>query len=145
MKKFIQVCSVLSLLVVFTVVASAKVENGFGTEVNIPFAFNVADRSYEAGNYIVKFGRVSANVATLSIQDLKNDEVQTVLINNNNESANTTDMRLVFDTINGQKYLTKVSHNDKTFALIRVKSDKDVSKSVGAGASGAIGGEANLF
>ena len=133
MKKFIQICSILSLLVVFTVVASAKVEAGFGTEVEIPFAFNVGDRSYEAGTYIVKFGRVSDGTATLSIQDLKNDDLQTVLVNVNNES-NSGGMRLVFDTINGQKYLTKVRHNDKTFALAKVKSDKNAIVSIGSGA-----------
>jgi hypothetical protein len=126
MKKFIQICSVLTLLFAFTVVASAKTEVGFGTEVEIPFAFNVGDRSYEAGTYIVKFGRVSADTATLSIQDVKNNQVQTVLVNVNNESAG-SDMRLVFDTIDGQKYLTKVRHNDKTFALQKVKSEKDAS------------------
>jgi len=132
MKKFIQICSVLTLLVAFTVVASAKTEVGFGTQVDIPFAFNVGDRSYEAGTYIVKFGRVSEGTATLSIQDLRNDSMQTVLVNVNNEETS-GDMRLVFDTIEGKKYLTKVRHNDKTFALHRVKSEK----SVGASASGA--------
>ena len=135
MKKFIQICSVLSLLVVFTVAASAKTEGGFGTEVDIPFAFNVGDRSYEAGTYIVKFGRVSSETATLSIQDLKNDSVQTVLVNVNNESGQ-SDMRLVFDMINGQRYLTKVRHNDKTFALLKVKTEKNVSVSMGSGAAG---------
>ena len=133
MKKFIQIWSVLTLLVAFTVVASAKTEVGFGTEVDIPFAFNVGDRSYEAGTYIVKFGRVSEGTATLSIQDLKNDSVQTVLVNVNNESAR-GDMRLVFDTIDGQKHLTKIRHNDKTFALQRGKSDKTVGVSIGSGA-----------
>ena len=137
MKKFIQICSLLTLVVAFTVAASAKSEVGFGTEVEIPFAFHVGDRSYEAGTYVIKFGRVSAGTATLSIQDLKNDELQTVLVNVNNESAG-SDMRLVFDTIEGRKYLTKVRNSDKTYALRRVKSDQEVSK--GDGAAGA-----NLF
>ena len=130
MKKIIQVCSVLSLLVVLTVVASAKVEAGFGTEVSIPFAFNVGDRSYDAGSYIIKFDRVSSSTATLSIQNVKNDDLQTVLVNVNNESGG-DEMRLVFDTINGQKYLTKIRHNDKTFALYKVKSDKGAAATSG--------------
>jgi predicted small secreted protein len=142
MKKFIQICSVLTLLVAFTVVASAKTEVGFGTEVEIPFAFNVGDKSYEAGTYIIKFGRLSAETATLSIQDVKEGKLQTVLVNVNNESG-AGDMRLVFETINGQKYLSKVRHNDKTFALLKVKSEKNAS--VGAGADASIGGSANLF
>jgi biopolymer transport protein ExbD len=126
MRKFIQICSVLSLLVAFTVVASAKTEQGFGTEINIPFAFNVGDRAYEAGTYIIKIDRVSSATSTLSIQDIKSDDLHTVIVNVNNESAS-GDVRLVFDTIDGKKYLTKVRSQDKTFALFKPKSEKEAS------------------
>ena len=76
MKKFIQAFSLLSILVlgsVFSATANTA-EPGFGTEVEIPFAFNVGDRAYEAGSYIVKLARISDGTATLSIQDTKTDE-----------------------------------------------------------------------
>ena len=113
----------LSLLVALTVAASAKTSYGFGTEVNIPFAFNVGDRSFEAGSYIIKFNRINAATSTLTIQDVKSDDLHTVIVNVSDETGN-GDMRLVFDTINGQKYLTKVRNNDKTFALIKVREKK---------------------
>lgn len=129
MKKFIQAFSLLSILVlgsVFTATANTG-QPGFGTEVEIPFAFNVGDRAYEAGSYIVKFGKISAGTATLSIQDTKTDEMQIVLVNVNNEPSN-GDLRLVFDTIEGQKYLTKVRSAGKTFALLKIKSEKSASR-----------------
>jgi hypothetical protein len=38
------------------------------------------------------------------------------------------DLRLVFDTIEGQKYLTKVRTANKTFALVKTKSEKSASR-----------------
>lgn len=129
MKKFIQAFSLLSILVlgsVFSATANTA-QAGFGTEVDIPFAFNVGDRAYEAGSYIVKLGRISDGTATLSIQDTKTDQMQVVLVNVNNETSR-GDIRLVFDTIDGQKYLTKIRTEDKTFALFKVKSEKRASR-----------------
>ena len=126
MKKFIQAFSLLSILVlgsVFSATANTA-QPGSGTEVVIPFAFNVGDRSYEAGNYIVKLGGISDGTATLSIQDTKTDEMQIVLVNVNGERSGGYDLRLVFETIEGQKYLMKVRTADKTFALFKTKSEK---------------------
>lgn len=130
MKKFIQTFSLLSILVlgsVFSATANTA-QPGFGAEVEIPFAFNVGDRAYEAGSYIVKLGRISDGTATLSIQDTKTDETQIVLVNANSERSGGYDLRLVFDTIEGQRYLTKVRSADKTFALFKTKSEKRASR-----------------
>jgi len=130
MKKFIQICSLLGLLVLFTVISASAQVSGFGTDVEIPFAFNVGDHSYQAGNYIVKVERISANTATLSIQDTKSDDLQTVILTvNGGQSASET--KLVFDTIEGKKYLTKVRSADKTYALTRTKAMKNLAKARG--------------
>lgn len=129
MKKFIQAFSLLSILVLGSVFSANAntAQPGFGSEVVIPFAFNVGDRAYEAGSYIVKFGRISEGTATLSIQDPKTDDMQIVLVNVNAEPSN-GELRLVFDTIDGQKYLTKVRSSGKTFALLKTKSEKSASR-----------------
>ena len=130
MKKFIRISSLLTLLVLFTVISASAQFSGFGTDVEIPFAFNVGDRSYQAGNYIVKVERISANTATLSIQDTKSDDLQTVLLNVNGGQSD-SETKLVFDTIDGKKYLTKVRSADKTYALGRTKAMKNLAKSRG--------------
>jgi hypothetical protein len=130
MKKFIQVCSLLSLLVLFGA-ASANAQSGFGVDVEIPFAFNVGDQSYEAGNYIVKVDKLTAGTATLSIRDTKTDDVQTVLLNGNGDEA-AGEIKLVFDNVAGRRVLTKVRTPDRGYALIKSKSDKKApSASVG--------------
>ena len=134
MKKFIQAFALLSLVAAFAVI-SVKAESGFGTEVQIPFAFTVGDKSYDAGSYIVKVERLkNGGGAMLSIQDTKTDDIQTVLMSSNGEEAG-DEVRLVFDTIEGRRYLTKVRANERSFALARPKTDKVVTSGVSEGAS----------
>lgn len=146
MKKFIQIGSLLSLLVLFTVVP-ASAQTGFGIDVEIPFAFNVGDRSYEAGNYIVKLERRPMGSARLSIGDTKTDEVQTVLLTTG-PGSDSGDVKLVFDTVGGRRYLTKVRTPDRTFALIKSRAEKNALKARSSekpAKMSVIGGSANLF
>lgn len=145
MKKFIQIGSLLSLLVLFTA-GTTLAQVSFGTDVNIPFAFTVGDHSFDAGNYIVRFERLASGSATLSIQDTKTEEVERVLMNANGDSV-TGEIKLVFDTIDGQRYLTKVNTPDRSYAVLRSKSEKDAAERVRAKEKGeaVIGGGANLF
>ena len=123
MKKFIQIGALLSFLVLFNVAASYG-QSQFGTDVNIPFAFNVGDQSYEAGNFILRFERFSGGSATLSIQDTKTDKVQTVLMNAGGDGAS-SEIKLVFDTLEGQRYLTKVRTPARSYALVKNKPEKN--------------------
>ncbi|HEX6126360.1 MAG TPA: hypothetical protein VFZ23_13380 [Pyrinomonadaceae bacterium] len=124
MKKFIQV-SLFSLLALFAVV-SVNADSGSGTEVEIPFAFNVGDRSYEAGSYIVKVERLPAGGGILSIQDTRTDDVQLVLMAYSGETRG-SDFKLVFDSIEGRRYLTKVRKSERTYALARPKVSRDAA------------------
>jgi hypothetical protein len=142
MKKFIQIGSILTLLVLFSAGATFAQSN-FGTDVNIPFAFNVGDHSYEAGNYIVKFERLMPGTATLSIQDTKTDEVQKVLLNAGGELGS-AEFKLVFDSVEGQRYLTKVRTSVRTYAVVGKRPEKNSAKvrSVNAGETSDA---ANMF
>jgi hypothetical protein len=127
MKKFIQISVLLSLVVIFNTAASYA-QSQFGTDINIPFAFNVGDQSYESGNYILKFERFSTGSAILSIQDTKNDKVQTVLMNAGGDGVS-DEIKLVFDTLEGQRYLTKVKTPARTYAVVMNKPGKNRGKS----------------
>lgn len=146
MKRFIQICSLLSLLVLFTGFPS-DASAGYGTEVEIPFAFQIGDRSHDAGQYIVKLERISASTSTLTLQNVKTDEMQTVLLNVSSAKAG-SEMKLVFDTIEGKKYLTKVGTADKTYAIIHNNVDRKALKAREANrpSEGVVtGGGADLF
>ena len=133
MKKFIQISALLSLLVLFNVAASYG-QSQFGTDVKIPFAFNVGDQSYEPGNYILKFEKFSNNAATLTIQDTTNDKIQTVLMNVGGE-APSNEIKLVFDTLEGQRYLTKVRTPSRSYAIVMNKPEKNRGEKGAAGTS----------
>ena len=125
MKKIIQICSLLSLIVLFTVVSASA--QSYGSEVNIPFAFNVGDQSYESGDYMVRLEKLATGAATLSIQDVKTEEVHKVLMNASGDAAS-GEVKLMFDTINGQRYLTKISTPDRAYAVIKSKTERDASQ-----------------
>jgi len=145
MKKFIQICSLFSLLVLFGA-GAANAQMGFGTDVEIPFAFNVGDRAYEAGNYIVKLDRYSSGSASLSIRDTMTDEVQTVLLNANGDGP-AGEIKLVFDVFEGRRYLTKVSTPSRTYALIKSKAEKNAAKArnIEKPVESSVIGGGNLF
>ncbi len=139
MKKFIQFVSLFSLVFIFTAV-TASAQASYGTDVEIPFAFNVGDHSYEAGNYILKIEKLPAGAATLQIRDTKTDEMQTVLLNANGEAAG-SEMKLVFDTVEGRRYLTRVRTPERSYALIKSKTERDAAKREAAkSVEGSVGG-----
>ena len=145
MKKFIQICSLFILAVAF-MATSASAQSGFGSEVEIPFAFNVGDHSYEAGNYIFKLKRYAPGSASLLIQDTKTDEVQSVLVHSNGDEP-AAEIKLVFDSFEGQRYLTKIRTPDRTFALSKSKAEKNAARARDAARSetSSIGSGANPF
>ena len=126
MKKLIQISGLLGLLVILTA-ATTFAQASYGSDVNIPFAFTVGDQSYEAGDYIVRIERMSSGAATLSITDTKTEEVQRVLMNVSGDSGS-GDVKLVFDTVDGQRHLTKVRTPNYSYAIVKSRSDKSAAK-----------------
>jgi hypothetical protein len=118
MRKFIQIASLFSLLALFTVVSANAQSGTYGSEVEIPFAFNVGDQSYEAGHYIVKVQKLTTGAATLTIEDTKNDKIRVVLMNANGDSPE-QGVKLVFDNVGGQRYLSRVNTPERSFALVK--------------------------
>lgn len=130
MKKFIQIASLFSLLALFTVVSANAQSGTYGSEVQIPFAFNVGDQSYEAGHYIVKVSKLTTGAATLTIEDTKNDKVRVVLMNANGDSPE-QGVKLVFDNVDGRRYLSKVNTPERTFALIKSRPEGAAGSTTG--------------
>ena len=143
MKKFIYIGSLLILLVLFSAAATFG-QSQFGVDVNIPFAFNVADHSYDAGNYIVKFDRHALGAAaTLSIHDTKTGEVQTVVLNAAGDPGS-EEIKLVFETVEGRRYLRKVRTPSSSYAIAKTKIEKNLAKNRSQ-PGGAIGETVNVF
>ena len=88
MKKLIRICSLLSLLVVFTSI-SASPQTTYGSEIKVPFAFSVGGQPYDAGKYIVKIVSFQGGSARLVIVDPTSDHIQQVIISANGETIDT--------------------------------------------------------
>lgn len=69
MKKFIQIFSLLSLVVVFSAF-SANAQTVQRFEADIPFTFQIGDKSYEAGTYILRM----SNIATGKVVTIEDSE-----------------------------------------------------------------------
>lgn len=115
-KRLIQICSFLSLVLIFTAV-SASAQAEYGSEVEIPFSFNAGDRSYAAGKYIVKLNKFQTGSAAIIIGDPRTDSVQTVLARRSGDDADDL-VKLVFETINGEKVLSRIITPGGGFALL---------------------------
>jgi len=126
MKKFIEICSLFILLVVFCS-AAATAQSSYGSEVAIPFAFNIGDRSHAAGTYIVKLEKFPTGSAILSLQDTNTDDFQTVVLSTSGDEPG-KEVKLVFDTIEGRRYLSKIRTPDRTYAIAKSKAQKDAAK-----------------
>ena len=125
MKKFIQVCSLFAVLVFFGAVSANAAETAFASEVEIPFAFNIGERSHEAGSYIVRLDRLSSSTARLTIENADTNEVNAVLLNVIGEAPD-KQVNLVFDIYEGRRYLSKVRTMHYTFSLVDAKPSKNV-------------------
>jgi biopolymer transport protein ExbD len=145
MKKFIQICSLFSLLFVFSATA-AFAQGGTGSEVNIPFAFNIGDRAFDAGNYIVKVDHRSGS-AILSIQNTETDEMQSMIVKIGAQSTS-GNVNLIFDNVNGQHYLSRINTPDRTYALLKSKAEKEAIKAqrlVKPAETAAVAGASSLY
>lgn len=142
----IQICSLLSLLVVFASI-SASAQSEYGREVEIPFAFSVGDRSYDEGKYVVRIARLQSGIATLSIQDPKTDSFQKVIVNA--DVSNTDNgVKLVFDTVENKKVLSRLVTPSGTFALSKRKAQREDANRLKlrtTKAEAAIAGGSGLF
>jgi hypothetical protein len=119
MRKFLQSFALFTAFVAFTAVA-ANAQVSYGSEVNIPFAFQVNDRSYDAGTYIVKVNKKSFGGAILTIRAADSDDAQTVLMTDIGGSR-TEDVRLVFAINEGVRRLSGVTTSSSAFAFVPAK------------------------
>ena len=132
MKKLIQVCSILSLVVVFSVVSAwAQTVKQYAAE--IPYDFNIGQKSYQADSadsYVVKISRISSNIVSLSLEDKEKNNLQTILVR---ENGNTTkhEPKLVFTRYDNQRFLTIMSMQEMGLSIVVSKDDKQSAQAAG--------------
>jgi hypothetical protein len=123
MKKLIQICAVLSLVFAFSIVSAHAQQTVKQYEAKIPFDFNVGQKAYQAGNYVIKISRLASNGIILSLEDENNNKLQSVIVSEtDNLSKNAP--KLMFDVQDNQRYLTKIYTPEVGLSLGKTKSEK---------------------
>jgi hypothetical protein len=120
MKKLIQICAVLSLVFAFSIVSAHAQQTVKQYEAKIPFDFNIGQKSYQAGNYVIKIKRLASNGLSLSLEDEKHNNLQTVIVS---ETGNLVkgEPQLLFSRHENQRYLTEVVTAEVGVAVAKPK------------------------
>lgn len=127
MKRFIQICSLLTLVVVFSAV-SANAQTVQRYEAEIPFDFNIGSKSYEAGTYTMKL----SNAFGVKVMTLINDQnriLQNFYVLDRGDSAKTSFLR--FNRSDDGLSLAKVFTPEKSFSVVGADSKSKASKKAG--------------
>ncbi|HEX8735420.1 MAG TPA: hypothetical protein VF721_08870 [Pyrinomonadaceae bacterium] len=124
MKKLIQICAVLSLVFAFSIVSAHAQQTVKQYEAKIPFDFNVGQKAYQAGNYVIKISRLASNGIILSLEDENNNKLQSVIVS---ETGNLSQdaPKLMFDVQDNQRYLTKIYTQEIGLSLGKSKTEKN--------------------
>lgn len=117
MKNLIRICSFLTLIVTFSFI-SANAQTVQRMEADIPFAFNVGAKSYDAGNYVLKLSeRSMGKVVTLEDNDSK--ILNTFFVMDGFDSTSNNFLRFVRSS-DDSLYLSKIFTSNKSFRIPNV-------------------------
>lgn len=129
MKKLVQLTAILSLVFVFSAISayaqSAAVKQ---YDAKIPFDFNIGQKSYQAGNYVVRIEKLATNGAILSLVDDNNKRLQSVMVFLNG-SVSEKDSQLLFNIYGEQRYLAGVTTPELAISLGKSKVEKMLNAS----------------
>jgi hypothetical protein len=126
MKKLIQICAVLSLVFAFSIVSAHAQQTVNQYEAKIPFDFNIGQKSYQAGNYVIKISRLSSNGIVLSLEDEDNNKLQSVIVSETDNRSQDAP-KLLFDVRDNQRYLSKIYTQEVGVSLGKPKTEKTVT------------------
>jgi hypothetical protein len=138
-RNFIQAFALFTIFFAFSAVA-ANAQINYRSEVEIPFSFSINDRTYDAGNYIIKINKTTVGAAAFTIQKEGSDKTQTVLMSDVRGTLS-SNVQLVFNGDNEAKYLSGITTSNYSYAFNRTKAP--VEKTIAAGTD--IGSGANLY
>lgn len=125
MKKIIQLCSVLALLVTFSVI-SANAQSVKQYDAKIPFSFNVGQKTFEAGNYVIKISKSAVNSKILSLEDESGKQLQSIIVAESGDTAKGR-LQLVFNRYDKQRFLSKLSNGETVFSIVKTDTEKQIA------------------
>jgi hypothetical protein len=125
MKKLIQICSLLSLIVAFSFL-SASAQSTRKIEAQVPFDFNVGDKNYPAGTYELRISESRSNGAIVYLTDGEKNILETLLVSISGNSVN-GDSKLVFNNYNGQRFLSRIEARENSYRVARSGIERQIA------------------
>jgi hypothetical protein len=105
-RKIIQMCSLFGLLIGLTFAAQAQI--GVQYRARIPFDFNVGNKTFAAGDYIIGVTDKTAGQGSLTIRAAKGGAAKVILAIPKEVNARRTAARLVFNRYENQYFLAEM-------------------------------------
>jgi hypothetical protein len=126
MKKLIRICTIMSLLVVFSAVA-ASAQSIDRIDAKVPFDFNIGNKSYKAGNYVLRISYVSGGVSTIvSLEDENKRHLQDFLVFRSGNSVKNNPVML-FNRYENQMFLSQIQTTEAGFSLKESRTEKQIA------------------
>lgn len=127
MKKIIQIVSFLSLALIFGGVSANGQLSVTKVDATIPFDFTVGDKSFSAGNYVI---RLAGNRTTVSfeIRDENGKTLHNGFVMSSGDVAK-AEPELVFDKVGGQRSLSKILIENAGYAFPEASKAKQIASS----------------
>ena len=121
MKKLILHIGLMVGLAGFLSVVSANAQTQTRYKAEIPFDFNIGNKTYQAGDYFINL----ANSNTLTLEDAEGTNLLVKIVSPNEASDAT---KMIFNRYENQYFLAKVISPDFGVTMIKTNSEKQMAK-----------------
>jgi hypothetical protein len=124
MKKLIQICSVLCLVLAFSFI-SANAQTTTKIKADVPFDFNAGGNHYKAGPYTLKIAN-SRTGAVIHVIGEENKVLDTILASVSSKTSDGEPV-LVFNNYEGQRFLSGIATRDGTIQIRRSATERQIA------------------
>jgi hypothetical protein len=129
MKKFTQFGSIFAVAH-FLAAAAVSAQTIHRIKADIPFRFNLADKSYDAGKYNIVLNITAAGGANVLLSDRVGNELARVFVVRTGDAVS-NGSELVFSRYDRERFLSKLVIGNEAFVLARSENEKQIAKAAG--------------
>lgn len=125
MKRFLQFFSFIAIGLVFSAV-SAQAQSVTKVEAEVPFAFTIGDKTFEAGKYDLKLINNASGSTRIQLTDEDGKVMHSAIALRNGSDTNER-AELVFDVNGADRVLSGITTNEAGYTLPKFKKSKSVT------------------
>lgn len=125
MKRFLQFFSFIAIGLVFSAF-SAQAQSVTKVQADVPFAFTIGDKTFEAGKYDLKVINNASGSVRVQLTD-EDGKVMHSAVMLRNGSGISEKAELVFDVNGADRVLSSIKTDDAGYTLPKFKKSKSVT------------------